>query len=89
MKVTVVASTRSKVPSVYIGKTFDLEFVRRSPRSERQSFDVDYYRAVVRGRVYTFSKWHWGDDVPADRPRWFVQREGCFAGTWLPEVIEG
>lgn len=92
-KLTIKASHRGKVPSCYVGKTFDLELraqVRIGHNLEGgrvADSEWDSYTATMKNGKTLFIT-HYFSDMSRDGSElhWFVRREGSFAGTWLYEV---
>ncbi len=81
---TVLASIRGKVPSVYVGKTFDLIY-RGTSVSENGSCDR-YSSTMKSGKEVWITRHHLTDP---SGPQWFIHRPEYARGTWLYDVIEG
>lgn len=92
-RITIMESSRGKVPSVYVGKTFEvtqttrrgdeLPTVRKNPDGSyaRASWDA-YEGTTTTGRKVSFTIYH---EFKADSPKLFVRREGFGRGTWVHE----
>ena len=92
MRITIKASTRGKVPSVYVGKTFDVVQVtkagdelptcRKNDDGTFRRATWDAYEGITStGRKISFTHYQNNDW----EMKLIVHREGFARGTWIPE----
>lgn len=86
MKITILASSRGKVPSVYVGKTFEVtQIVRVGDALCTGPATWNAYEGVTStGRNIRFTDYAAADWADGVRPTMIVHREGFVRGTWIP-----
>jgi len=88
MRITIKASSRGKVPSVYVNKTFEVIRTRQvgdpiEIRGKMIPCSWDSYEGVTStGRKIRFTLFA---SLPNCACRLQVEREGFVRGTWIPE----